>query len=279
MNKTTIRVAHSPDSDDAFMFYALATRKIDTGELVYEHTLSDIETLNKKAMSGDGEYEVSAISFHAYAYLADRYALLASGGSVGRNYGPILVSRKPLAREDIRKTRIAIPGTMTTAYLALRLYEPEFEYEVVAFDRILEEMAKGEYEAGLLIHEGQLTYRDDGFQKVVDLGEWWQEETGLPLPLGCNVIRRDLGPAMMKRISGHIRESIQYALDHRDEALEYALSFSRGLDEQRADRFVGMYVNDLTLDYGTDGKKGIRKLLQEAYKKGLIPEAPPISFV
>jgi len=247
MTKRVIRVAHSPDSDDAFMFYALATRKIDTGELSYDHTLSDIETLNRKAIEGDGEYEVSAISFHAYAYLADRYALLSCGGSVGTNYGPIVVSRKPLGIDELVNTKVAIPGTMTTAFLTLRLMVPEIDYEVVAFDKILDEMAKEEFDAGLLIHEGQLTYREEGFHKVVDLGEWWQDETGLPLPLGGNVIRRDLGMPLMKMISLHIRESIQYALDHRDDALDYALSFSRGLDAQRADRFVGMYVNDLTL--------------------------------
>jgi 1,4-dihydroxy-6-naphthoate synthase len=279
MSKTTVRVAHSPDSDDAFMFYALATRKIDTGDLSYEHTLSDIETLNRRAMEGEGEYDVSAISFHAYAYLAERYALLACGGIVGRNYGPIVVSRKPMDKADLPQRKVAIPGTMTTAFLALRLFAPEIEYEVVAFDKILNEMEAGEFDTGLLIHEGQLTYRDKGFHKVLDLGEWWQEETGLPLPLGCNVIRRELGMPLMKRVSAHIKESIEYALDHREEALEYAQSFSRGLDEQRADRFVGMYVNDLTLDYGDEGREGIRRLLSEAHKKGLIPEAPAISFV
>ena len=279
MTKKVIRVAHSPDSDDAFMFYALATRKIDTGELSYDHTLSDIETLNRKAIEGKGEYEVSAISFHAYAYLADRYALLSCGGSVGRNYGPIVVSRKPMTKAELADKKVAIPGTMTTAYLTLRLFAPDISYEVVAFDKILDEMARGEFDTGLLIHEGQLTYREEGFHKVVDLGEWWLEETGLPLPLGGNVIRRDLGMPLMKTISDHIRESIQYALDHRDEALEYALSFSRGLDEQRADKFVGMYVNDLTLDYGNDGRKGIQRLLKEAHMKGLIPEAPRIEFV
>ena len=279
MSKKTIRVAHSPDSDDAFMFYALATRKIDTGDLIYEHTLSDIETLNRKAMDGGGEYDVSAISFHAYAYLAERYALLACGGSVGRNYGPILVSRKPLGKAELRRQKVAIPGTMTTAYLALRLFAPEIDYEIVPFDHILENMEKGLFEVGLIIHEGQLTYRDQGFHKVLDLGEWWQETTGLPLPLGCNVIRRDLGMPLMKKISGHIKASIQYALDHRDEAMKYAMSFSRGLDEQRADRFVGMYVNELTLDYGEDGRQGIRKLLDEAHRKGLIQKAPPVEFV
>ena len=279
MTKKLIRVAHSPDSDDAFMFYALATRKIDTEELSYEHTLDDIETLNRKANAGTREYEVSAISFHAYAYMADRYALLSCGGSVGRNYGPIVVSRKPMDLDELAKKKVAIPGTMTTAFLALRLLVPDIKYEVVAFDKILDGMANEEFDTGLLIHEGQLTYREEGFHKVVDLGEWWQEETKLPLPLGGNVIRRDLGLPLMRRISAHIRESIQYALDHREEALEYALSFSRGLDVQRADRFVGMYVNDLTLDYGNDGREGIRRLLREAHKNGLIPEVPDLDFV
>jgi 1,4-dihydroxy-6-naphthoate synthase len=259
------------------MFYALATRKIDTRDLVYEHTLSDIETLNQKAMNG--EFEVSAISFHAYAYLDDRYALLASGGSVGQNYGPIVVSTRTLAKERLKEVEVAVPGTLTTAFLALRLFDPEIRWRVLPFDRILEEMERGEVEAGLLIHEGQLSYRDQGFKKVLDLGEWWQEETRLPLPLGGNVIRRDLGHPLMEQIAGDIRASIQYALDHREEALEYALEFSRGLDPQRADRFVGMYVNELTLDYGPAGQAGIRALLGRAHERGLIPRAPVIEFI
>lgn len=277
MSKQTIRVAHSPDSDDAFMFYALATRKIDTRNLTYEHTLSDIETLNQKAMKG--EFEVSAISFHAYAYLDDRYALLACGGSVGRNYGPVVVSTRSLKKDSLGDVEVAVPGEMTTAFLALRLFQPDVRWKVVPFDRILEGMERGEIEAGLLIHEGQLSYRDLGFKKVVDLGEWWQEETGLPLPLGGNVIRRDLGAPLMAQIAGDIQDSIQYALDHRSEALEYALEFSRGLDPQRADRFVGMYVNDLTLDYGDAGREGIRELLGRAHARGLIPRLPAIDFI
>lgn len=277
MTKKTIRVAHSPDSDDAFMFYALATRKIDTRGLTYEHTLSDIETLNQKAMRG--EFEVSAISFHAYAYLDEQYALLACGGSVGRNYGPLVVSTRPLKPSDLRNVEVAVPGELTTACLALRLFEPGVQTRVIPFDRILDSMERGEVEAGLLIHEGQLSYRDLGFKKVVDFGEWWQVETGLPLPLGGNVIRRDLGHPLMEEIAGDIQGSIRYALDHRDEALEYALEFSRGLDPQRADRFVGMYVNDLTLDYGEAGRQGIRTLLGRAYEQGIIPRLPDIEFI
>jgi 1,4-dihydroxy-6-naphthoate synthase len=259
------------------MFYALATRKIDTRDLVYEHTLSDIETLNHKAL--EGAFEVSAVSFHAYAYLDDRYALLASGGSVGRNYGPVLVSTHTLKREGLGAVEVAVPGELTTAFLVLRLFAPEVRWRVVPFDRILDDMERGEIEAGLLIHEGQLSYRDQGFKKVVDLGEWWRQETGLPLPLGGNIIRRDLGQPLMTQIAGDIRDSIQYALDHREEALEYALEFSRGLDPQRADRFVGMYVNELTLDYGEGGREGIRALLGRAFDRGLIPRLPEIDFV
>lgn len=277
MRKRKIRVAHSPDSDDAFMFYALATRKIDTGELDYQHTLADIETLNRKAM--DGVYEVSAVSFHAYAYLADKYAILKCGGSLGRNYGPVVVSTKPITRDKLAETRVAIPGELTTAFMVLRLFAPDISYEVVPFDRILEEMTRGEFDAGLLIHEGQLTYRDMGFHKVLDMGEWWQEETGLPLPLGGNAIRRDLGRPLMRRISGHIAESIRYGLEHRKEAMEYALEFARDLDEKRADRFVGMYVNGLTLDYGVDGRKAVRKLFREGHKNGLIPSSPKVDFI
>lgn len=277
MTKKRIRVAHSPDSDDAFMFYALATRKLDTRNLVYEHTLSDIETLNQKALQG--EFEVSAISFHAYAYLDDKYALLASGGSVGRNYGPIVVASRTLRRGNLADVEVAVPGELTTAFLTLRLFDPRIRTRVVPFDRILEGLERGDFEAGLLIHEGQLSYRDQGFSKVVDLGEWWQEETGLPLPLGGNVIRRDLGRPLMEEIAGDIQDSIRYGLEHRKEALEYALEFSRGLDPQRADRFVGMYVNDLTLDYGDEGRAGIRTLLGRAFEAGLIPRLPEIDFI
>ena len=272
-----IIAAHSPDSDDAFMFYAMATRKIDTGELNYIHTLSDIETLNRKAMKG--EYEVSAISFHAYAYMADKYALLSCGASMGQNYGPIVVASKPVRAKSLVNMTVAIPGTLTTAFLALRLFEPNIQYKVVPFDEILDEVQRGKYDAGLLIHEGQLTYRDMGLHKVLDLGVWWQKETGLPLPLGGNVIKRDLGKRMMDRVANDIRKSIQYGLDHREEAMSYAIQFSRGLDTQRVDRFIGMYVNELTLDYGKEGKQAVKKLLGEAYKKKIIPERVALEFV
>jgi 1,4-dihydroxy-6-naphthoate synthase len=275
--KKDIRVAHSPDSDDAFMFYALATRKIDTRDLNYVHTLSDIETLNKKAMKG--EYEVSAVSFHAYAYMSDQYALLSCGASMGKNYGPIVISGKPMRAKSLANRIVAIPGTLTTAFLTLRLFEPEVQYKVVPFDKILDEVQKGKYDAGLLIHEGQLTYRESGLHKVIDLGQWWLKQTGLPLPLGGNVIRRDLGNKLMERIGLDIRKSIQYGLDHREEAMDYAIQFSRGLDIQRIDRFIGMYVNDLTLDYGAEGKQAVRKLFLEAFKKKIIPERVSVDFI
>jgi 1,4-dihydroxy-6-naphthoate synthase len=275
--KADIHVAHSPDSDDAFMFYALATRKIDTGDINYVHLLSDIETLNRKALKG--EYEVSAISIHAYAYMADRYALMSCGASMGRNYGPIVISGKPLNSKSLAGKTVAIPGEMTTAWLALKLFEPEVIGEVVPFDRILEEVQKGKYEAGLLIHEGQLTYREEGLHKVVDLGEWWQERTGLPLPLGGNVIRRDLGPELIEQICGDIKKSIQYGLDHRDEGMAYAAQFSRGLDPSQVDRFIGMYVNETTLDYGDDGRQAVALILKEAYEKKIIPREVPLEFI
>ena len=275
--KKDIHVAHSPDSDDAFMFYALATRKIDTRDLNYVHTLSDIETLNRKAMKG--EYEVSAVSFHAYAYLADKYALLSCGASMGRNYGPVVVAGKPMRAKSLAGKIVAIPGTLTSAFLTLRLLEPDVQYKVVPFDKILDEVLKGKYDAGLLIHEGQLTYRELGLHKVIDLGEWWLKQTGLPLPLGGNVIKRELGQRLMERIAQDIRKSIQYGLDHREEAMSYALQFSRGLDTQRVDRFIGMYVNELTLDYGSEGRQAVRRLFQEAYKKKIIPERVRLEFV
>jgi 1,4-dihydroxy-6-naphthoate synthase len=275
--KKDIHVAHSPDSDDAFMFYALATRKLDTGDLNYVHTLSDIETLNRKAMKG--EYEVSAISFHAYAYMADKYALLSCGASMGKNYGPIVVSGKPMRAKSLASKVVAVPGTLTSAFLTLRLFEPEVQYTVVPFDKILDEVQKGNYDAGLLIHEGQLTYREMGLHKVIDLGQWWLKQTGLPLPLGGNVIKRSLGTKLMERVAQDIRNSIQYGLDHREEAMAYAIQFSRGLDTQDVDRFIGMYVNELTLDYGSEGRQAVRKLLQEAYRKKIIPEKVVVEFV
>src|SRR2546428_1929167 len=275
--KKAITVAPSPDSDGALMFYALATRKIDTRDLNYIHALSDIETLNKKAMKG--EYEVSAVSFHAYAYMADKYALLSCGASMGQNYGPIVISGKPMRAKSLANKVVAIPGTLTSAFLTLRLFEPEVQYKVVPFDKILDEVQKGKYDAGLLIHEGQLTYREMGLHKVIDLGQWWLKQTGLPLPLGGNVIKRDLGQKLMERIGQDIRKSIQYGLDHREEAMAYAIQFSRGLDIPDVDRFIGMYVNDLTLDYGSEGRQAVRRLYQEAYKKKIIPERVALEFI
>ena len=273
----TIRVAHSPDSDDAFMFYALAEGKVDTEGLAYVHELQDIETLNQRAMRG--ELEVSAVSIHAYAYIADRYALLPHGSSMGDRYGPRLVARRPMTRAEVRGRRIAIPGPLTTAYLALRLYEPDFEPVPMAFDRIEEAVASGEVELGLLIHEGQLTYGDQGLHLVADMGEWWFEETGLPLPLGGNVVRRDLGREMLRKISRHLRASIAYSLQHRDLALDHAMRFARGLDRAKADTFVGMYVNDWTLDYGPRGREAVRRLLARGVEAGIIPHRVEVEFV
>ena len=277
MTVTRITVAHSPDSDDAFMFYGLASGHVDTGGIVVDQVLSDIETLNRAAF--EGKYEVTAVSFHAYAYLVEKYALLPHGASMGDKYGPIVVSRHDSATTGVKGTRIAIPGTLTTAYLALRIYEPDFEYVVVPFDRIQQAVLDGQAEAGLLIHEGQLTYQDEGLRKIVDLGEWWSERTGgLPLPLGGNIIRRDLGPEMIGRVSRLLHDSIAYALSHRNEAVEYAIQFGRGLDRARTDRFVGMYVNDLTLAYGERGRRGLERLLGDAFERGLIPQRVPVEF-
>jgi 1,4-dihydroxy-6-naphthoate synthase len=264
-----IAIAHSPDSDDAFMFYGLASGKVPTGDLQIEHVLSDIETLNRAAF--EGRYEVSAISFHAYAHLADRYVLLPHGASMGDRYGPVVVARDVLP-SSLAGVTVAIPGTLTTAFLALRLYTPDVQYVALPFDEIQEAVHAGRVQAGLLIHEGQLTYAGEGLRKVVDLGEWWSDRTkGLPLPLGGNVIRRDLGPELIARISRLLRESIAYALAHRDEAVHYAMQFGRGLDREHTDRFVGMYVNELTLDYGERGREAVRRLLTEAGDKGLTP--------
>ena len=271
-----ITVAHSPDSDDAFMFYGLASGAVDTGGIEIDQVLSDIETLNRAAF--DGKYEVTAVSFHAYAHLADKYALLPHGASMGDNYGPIVVAR-PAGATVVKGSKIAIPGTLTTAYLALRLYEPDFEYVVVPFDQIEDFVAQGKADAGLLIHEGQLTYAENGLRKIVDLGEWWSERTGgLPLPLGGNIIRRDLGPDMIHKVSKLLHDSIAYALSHRVEAVEYAQQFGRGLDKARTDTFVGMYVNDLTLGYGERGRQAVERLMSEAFDKGIIPKRVPVEF-
>jgi 1,4-dihydroxy-6-naphthoate synthase len=278
MTKRLITVGHSPDPDDAFMFYALAHDKIDTGDLQFRHELQDIETLNRRALRG--ELEVTAVSIHAYASLLDKYALLPSGCSMGDRYGPMVVARKPLKIEQLPEVRLAVPGTMTTAFLALRLLLPRgFAYEVVPFDEILPAVAAGRYDAGLIIHEGQLTFQNQGLHLVVDLGVWWQEKTGLPLPLGGNVVRRDVGPDVMRRISALLKESIRYALAHRDAALDYALKYARDMDKGLADRFVGMYVNDWTLDYGPRGREAVRRLLDEGHKAGVIASPVSVEFV
>jgi 1,4-dihydroxy-6-naphthoate synthase len=273
----TIRVAHSPDSDDAFMFYALANDRLNTGNLRFEHELSDIESLNRRALKG--ELEVSAVSIHAYAYLTARYALLASGSSMGDRYGPRLVAREAFAREDIKGKKVAIPGEWTTAFLALKLYEPEVEHVVVPFDEIMEHVARGGADMGLLIHEGQLTHESEGFSLIEDLGEWWYSETGLPLPLGGNVVRRDLGEETIREVARLIKASIQYALDHREEALAYALDYARDLPREQADRFVSMYVNEWTVDYGETGREAVRTLLSRGHEAGVIPHKVEVEFV
>ncbi len=275
--KRIITVAHSPDSDDAFMFYGLATNKIDTGELQFTHVLEDIQSLNEKAMRE--VYDVTAISFHAYAYIADKYALLPHGASIGDNYGPIVVAREPATIKDLAKLKIAIPGELTSAFLALRILEPTFEYEVVPFDQIIEAVQAGRCDAGLLIHEGQLFYQALGLHKVVDLGEWWHEWTGLPLPMGGNVIRRGLGQELMREVSGYLHESIRFSLDHREDALAYAMQFARDMDTKLADRFVAMWVNDLTLDYTARGREAVQRLLTEGHERGLIPHRVNVDFV
>ncbi|HUK22249.1 MAG TPA: MqnA/MqnD/SBP family protein [Gemmatimonadales bacterium] len=276
----TIRVAHSPDADDAFMFWPLAVGRIDTGARRYVHELADIESLNQRARTG--ELEVSAVSLHAYAYLAERYALLAHGASIGDRYGPRLVARSkapPDARAACAGLRIAIPGVLTTAYLTLRLYQPEFEPVVVPFDQIEDYVAKGKADLGLLIHEGQITHEQGGLHLWADMGEWWYAETGLPLPLGGNVVRRDLGDDLMREIARDLKASIEYALAHRQEALVHARQFSRGLDLRDTDRFVGMYVNRFTVDYGPTGRRAVTELLTRAAGAGIIPEAIEVHFV
>jgi 1,4-dihydroxy-6-naphthoate synthase len=273
----TIRVAHSPDSDDAFMFYALSQERIDTGNLRFVHELSDIESLNRRALTG--ELEVSAVSIHAYAYIADRYALLSSGSSMGDRYGPRLVAREEILRGDLKGKTIAVPGEWTTAFLALKLYEPEAEHVVVPFDEIMAFVACGEADMGLLIHEGQLTHQSEGFHLIEDLGEWWYGEAGLPLPLGGNVVRRDLGEETVSEVARLIKASIQYALDHREEALAYALGYARDLPPELADRFVSMYVNEWTVDYGETGRRAVRTLLSRGYEAGIIPHEVEVEFV
>ncbi|MGH9339621.1 MAG: MqnA/MqnD/SBP family protein [Acidobacteriota bacterium] len=277
MKREKIRLAHSPDSDDAFMFYALATDKIETDGFNFIHELQDIETLNEAALRGD--YEITAVSIHAYAYLHEHYALLNSGASMGEGYGPLVVGRKPFPPEEISGQLIAIPGKKTSAFLALRLFQPDFEYRIVPFDQIISAVERKEVDAGLLIHEGQLSYREHGLFKVLDLGEWWRKTTKLPLPLGGNVIRKDLGQDKIRRISKLLLQSISYALDHREEALNYALQFGRGLSPEQGDRFVSMYVNERTLDYGDDGRQAVQLFLDRGHQAGFIPHSVRVQFV
>jgi 1,4-dihydroxy-6-naphthoate synthase len=272
----TITVAHSPDSDDAFMFYGLATNKLDTGTLSFTHVLKDIQTLNEEAFRGT--YDVTAVSFHAYAYIADKYLLLPHGASIGDNYGPILVSREPAKAADIATLKIAVPGTLTSAFLALRIFNADFKYEVVPFDKIIDAVKSGQCDAGLLIHEGQLFYESIGLHKVLDLGEWWHERTGLPLPMGGNVIRRELGPEIIREVSHCLSESIRYSLANREDALAYAMEFARDMDTDLADRFVAMWVNDLTLDYTDRGREAVQRLLTEGFERGIIPNQPIVEF-
>nr|WP_254062239.1 MqnA/MqnD/SBP family protein [Acidobacterium sp. S8] len=271
-------IAHSPDSDDAFMFYGLATNKIRVNGYKFTHALCDIETLNQRAMN-EAFYDVTAISFHAYPYIQDNYALMACGGSVGEGYGPMIVASQKFTLSEVKKIKIAVPGTLTTAYLALKLFAPEIETAVVPFDKIIPEVQAGNFQAGLIIHEGQLTYGQSGLHKIIDLGQWWREETKLPLPLGGNAIRRSLGNDVMLKVTQALRDSIQHGLDHREEALDYAMQFARDLDTNLADKFVGMYVNERTLNYGEDGREAIRKLLTLGYERGIIPHPVKVDFV
>jgi 1,4-dihydroxy-6-naphthoate synthase len=274
----TITIAHSPDSDDAFMFYGLATNKIRVPGYRFTHTLCDIETLNKRAID-EQFFDVTAISFHAYPYLQENYTLMSCGGSVGEGYGPMVVSSRPMSPGDLGKIKVAVPGTLTTAYLALKIFNPEIETEVVPFDQIIPEIKSGRFEAGLIIHEGQLTYATSGLRKVIDLGVWWREETGLMLPLGGNAIRRSLGAESMHIVTQALRDSIQHGLDNREQGLEYAMQFARDLDASLASRFVSMYVNERTLAYGPDGQEALRRLLALGFERGIIPIEPKVDFV
>ena len=271
-----ITVAHSPDSDDAFMFYGLATSKLDTGPIVFSHVLKDIQTLNEEAMKAT--YDVTAISFHAYAYVSDKYMLLPHGASIGDKYGPILVSKEVHHRDEVANLKIAVPGTLTSAFLALRIFNSDFRYEVVPFDKIIDAVQSGRCDAGLLIHEGQLFYESEGLHKVLDLGEWWHDKTGLPLPMGGNGIRRDLGAEVIAKVSELLQESIRYSLDNRDDALQYAMQFAREMDTAVADRFVAMWVNDLTLDYTERGREAVRRLLSEGFARKIIPHQVAVEF-
>lgn len=273
----TIRIGHSPDSDDAFMFYALAKNLIPTDGIEVVHVIEDIESLNQRALKA--ELEVTAVSIHAYAYIADTYALMPCGSSMGDRYGPLVVANGPLDAQDLKGRKIAIPGKMTSAYLTYSLFQPDFEAIVIPFDQIIDYVKSGKAKAGLIIHEGQLTYADSGLHKVVDLGEWWYHETGLPLPLGGNVIRRDLGIEKMKKVTRLVQQSIRYSLDNRPPALDYAMIYARDMETEIADQFVGMYVNDYTLDYGESGRAGVRELLRRGYEAGIITQPVDIEFV
>jgi 1,4-dihydroxy-6-naphthoate synthase len=272
-----VSLAHSPDSDDAFMFYGLARGKVDTGGLEVAHVLGDIESLNRAAR--EGRHEVTAISFHAYPYVSDRYALMACGGSIGDGYGPLVVAREPTSPADIGDRLVAVPGTLTTAYLALKLFAPSVRTRVVPFDQVLDEVGAGRVDLGLVIHEGQLTYGGQGLRKVLDLGAWWKDQTGLPLPLGGNAVRRDLGPELMARLTRLVRDTVRYSLDHRSEALEYAMTFALGMAPEIADRFVGMWVNEMTLDCGERGRRAVQVLLDRGYEAGIIPNRAKADFV
>ena len=273
-----ISIAHSPDSDDAFMFYGLATNKVRVPGYKFSHVLCDIETLNHKALH-ESFYDVTAISFHAYPYLQDKYALMSCGGSVGENYGPMIVAPQRYTLDEIKRIKIAVPGTLTTAYLSLKLFAPEIETEVVPFDEIIPQVLAGKYQAGLIIHEGQLTYGTSGLNKILDLGVWWREQTGMPLPLGGNAVKRSLGPEAMRIATKAVRDSIRHGLENREPALQYAMQFARDLDPSLADRFVGMYVNERTVDYGADGRLAIAKLLEMGHERGIIPKVAQLDFI
>lgn len=276
MEKREITLGHSPDPDDAFMFYALATDKIDTEGLDFKHVIQDIETLNHRAMQS--ELDVTAISIHAYAYVLDKYALLTSGASMGDNYGPMIIARQKMDIDELRKVKIAVPGKMTTAYLTMRLCIGEAETVVIPFDEIMDAVERGDADAGLLIHEGQLTYASRGFEKIIDLGEWWKTETGLPLPLGGNAIKKSLGPELIDKVSRLLRQSIEYGLEHRQEGVRHSMTYARGMETDLTDKFVGMYVNDYTIDYGERGREAVKLLLARAHEAGIIPRPVELEF-
>lgn len=276
MEKKEITLGHSPDPDDAFMFYALAADKIDTHGIAFTHVIQDIETLNRRAMNA--ELDVTAVSIHAYAYVLDQYALLTSGASMGDDYGPLVISREPMSVDELRSATIAVPGMMTTAYLTLRLCVGEVKTVVVPFDQIMDSVQHGDVDAGLLIHEGQLTYSARGFHKVIDLGEWWMSETGLPLPLGGNAIKKSLGPELIALVSKLLRQSIQFGLENREVAVRHSMKYGRGMAEPLTDKFVGMYVNHYTIDYGDRGREAVRLLLERAHDAGIIPRPVRLEF-